>query len=246
MRHAIGQLSGILLLGISILFSACEKDTVCEQGSSTVVTKTLSLDAFEYIDMKIAGQVNIIQGATQNVEVTGPSNVVDKISTTVLSRGWDIKFVDGCYDYDNLTITITLPKIVFANASGAGNITIQDFINQDDLGLRVDGSGNINLNKFGGATTLELMINGSGNINANANFPNINTVSASISGSGNIDVYSILATIGDVSITGSGNCQIYASGSLSATISGSGSISYKGMPTITSNITGSGSLIDAN
>jgi len=246
MRQVIGQSIWILLLGVSSLFSACDKNVFCEQGSSTVVTKTLSLTALESVDLGIAGEVNIMEGATQSIEVTGPSNVVDKIRTSVSNKHWNIEFESGCYNYNNLTINITIPKLTAANIAGSGNITVHNFTNQGNLDVGISGSGNLNLNQFSGTENLKISIQGSGNVNASANFPDIKAVDAAISGSGSINIYPILAQTSTATITGSGNCYVYASNDLNATISGSGSISYKGMPNIVSSITGSGTLINAN
>ncbi|CAM1345017.1 GIN domain-containing protein [Tenacibaculum amylolyticum] len=269
----------VLVVVVSLGFNSCSSDgtsnsidgTNCTvTGEGTMVTQVLNLSNFSGINVSIAGNVTISQGATQNVEVIGQANIIAALSTSVSNNFWNIGFEGNCsYNYNELTINITVPNINQIELSGASDIVVNDFNNQNNqLMLDLTGTGTLTLNNFEGITSIDYI--SSGNVKTNINKPisTLNTMDVTISGTGDLSINEAgimldnlnISLIGDgdykgfkivtedctVTTTGTGNAEVFANNTLKVTISGTGNVSYKGAPTITQNITGTGQLIDAN
>ncbi len=228
----------------SIFLTSCDK--ACIKGSGTVTTETLTIAAFTGVELGGAFDVNVSQGATQQVTVTGHQNIIDKLEIDVHSGLCEIRLEDGCYkDYD-MTFDITVPEIEKVYLSGSGAININDFVDQNDLDVRISGSGDIFLNEFDGCENLTLTVSGSGDIFANDDLIDVTDLNINISGSGTYDGYAIERDDCDSNVAGSGECKVSARNNLNVTISGSGDVYYRGNPTISTNISGSGNIINAN
>lgn len=239
-------------------------------GEGNIVTQTLSLSNFSGINVSIPGNVNITQGTTQNVEVIGQANIIAALSTSVTNNFWSIGFEGNCsYNYNELTINITVPNINQIESSGTSDIIVNDFNNQsNELMLDLTGTGTFNLNSFEGITSIDYVSSGNVNTSMNKSISTLNTMNVDISGTGDLSInetgiildnlnvrligngdykgFKIVTEDCTVTTTGTGNAEVFANNTLNVTISGTGNVSYKGTPTITQNITGTGQLIDAN
>ena len=241
------RVSMLVILMISILITGCEKSIFCIQGEGTVTTETLNISNFDGINLAFSSNVTVRQGTVLEVTATGHLNIIEKISTSVSNNYWNIDFVDNeCYQNDQLSIEITIPNISRLDISGSGNITVEDFLNQNNLSIDISGSGDLTLNAFEGTTNLNVEISGSGDMTANNDITTLNALELDISGSGDYSCFAISSNDCAVDMSGSGDCETRVGNTLNVNISGSGDVSYRGTPTITQTITGSGDLIDAN
>ncbi len=238
-----------ILIITALLFTAffsCSTDDNSIEENGPVTTKTLSVPDFSGINLTFSSNITITQGDTQVVKVTGHSNIIDKIITSVSDNILKFELEDDYYQDSELSIEITIPNLNHLELNGSGNFLVNDFTNQNKLDILLSGSGNVYLNKFEGITDLYAAISGSGNIKANKKITGLKNLSLNITGSGNYFVFKINSNNCTVNIAGSGHIELTAVKSLNVTISGSGDVYYKGKPSITQNISGSGKLIDAN
>lgn len=246
----------IALAGIASI-SGCKDGVFCMGPKGAQVTQVIPMEDFTGIDLGIASDVTIHQGATQEVRITGAENIIDNIERNVVGGVWKIRFDECVRNEGQLSIDVTLPTLTEASISGSGNIVSNDtFRDADELKVSIAGSGSIDI--IASATTVESSIAGSGDIHL---YTEASTVRASIAGSGDqflsgtsnflevdiagsgtIHAFDLPCATGDVSITGSGDCEIQVSDHLNITITGSGSVRYKGNPTMDTNITGSGEV----
>ncbi|BDS09868.1 head GIN domain-containing protein [Aureispira anguillae] len=217
--------------------------TSCEQNGP-IATQTYDLNAFTGVSAQSAIDVNIIQGNTQSVKLTGADNLLDKVDIYVENSTLIIKMKFGFYQNNNIVADITIPSIDFVEISGSGNVWLDDFAFTDDLTMKITGSGNIKTGVLDLSNqTLTCEVTGSGNITTQGQ---ANVTNLKISGSGDYEAHDMIAGYGHTKITGSGNAKVNITTDLHVTISGSGNIYYKGQPTIEVNITGSGEVINDN
>jgi len=240
------KLISVNLLVFALFLTSCDKDDNCPNGTGSIDTISLSLSTFNAINFAIAGNVNITQGTSQSVTLTGHSSIINKIDNEVSGGVWRIDFGRDCFSNYDLIINIVVPNIEDITMSGAGNIAVGSFENQNDLSLNLSGSGAIVTDAFGGCEHLSVNLSGSGTIRGESEFPDLKTTDINISGSGNYRGFPVSMDECDVNISGSGNCELSVRQKLDVRISGSGTVSYRGNPVITTNITGSGSVVDAN
>lgn len=230
----------------SILFYSCQTDEMCLQGSNNTITETINVQNFNGIDLRIAGTIILTQGPTQEVKITANDNIIEELKTNVNAGIWDIDFQNDCYSNYNLKINITVPNIDKVYISGSGDITVNDFENQNDMTIKLSGSGKINLNKITGTENLIIKISGSGRIDLLDTFSTLENLDISMSGSGSFNGFLAPTKVCNISSSGSGNNKVNVLDNLNVSISGSGNTYYKGIPEITQSISGSGSLINAN
>lgn len=239
--------NAIILSLISILLLTSCADDDLYVGEGEIITKELTLNDFNAI--KAIGSYDIIisKGATQKVEVTAHSNIIERLETHVYNNIWGIELRDGNYRNSDLTIHISLPTLNKAMLEGSGEIIVNDFSSDEDAFFGIYGSGDIHFYNNNGCKNLSLEIDGSGNIFSNNQFENLENINLKIIGSGNYNGFENNTQNAIIDIEGSGDCNISINKILNVKIDGSGTINYKGNPiSIESNIKGPGKIIDNN
>lgn len=240
----LNTLLTVLAIGL-LIFSSCERSTICIKGNDKSTSKTIEMDAFNGVELAGSFNVEITEGDNYSLKITGDENIIDKLENNITNGICKLELQKGCYKNFKLKVDVTVPKLEYITLSGSGNMVVNNFDNQTNLTSRIDGSGNITLNKFEETKNMIFEIDGSGNIKANKTILT-NNLEASISGSGNFDGYSISANYVSANISGSGDIKTTAHTELDAVIDGSGTIRYKGYPTVYQKITGSGRIVEAN
>ena len=235
----------VLAIGL-LIFSACEKSTICIKGNNKTATKTIEMNAFEGVELDGSFNVEIHQGTEYLVEATGDENIIDLLQTDIKNGICMLDLKRGCYKNYKLTVYVTLPSLENVVLAGSGNIIVNDFTNQTELKTALSGSGNITLYDFENASTMFFSIAGSGNIDCRCDIRNVKNLEIEIEGSGNYNGYQIFANNAVAKIGGSGNIKLTTIDNLEAIIDGSGTIRYRGNPTVYQKITGSGSIIKAD
>lgn len=233
------------LVMIGILCLSCNKDDVCSEGSGDIITKTMDIQSFTGIDLKISGDVVLTQGPIQNVSITGGENAINALKTNVENGVWRIKNKDACSNQD-IHINITVPNIDKVYISGSGDIVVNNFNNQNDMTLKISGSGNMDLHAMTGCEHLVVKISGSGDVNLQDSFSPLELMTISMSGSGHFTGFNAPTKTCYISNSGSGSNKVSVINNLEVSISGSGNTYYKGNPNLDTSISGSGKVIDVN
>lgn len=216
------------------------------KGEGEQITKILSLENFNGLNIIGSDDVIVKQGDKQEVKVIGHSNIIDKIELRVRDGVWRVQLQKGNYADYQLKYYITLPEIKSVNLVGSAKVTLSDFNESKNISLKVISSGDIQLNSLNGLDNLKVEIVGSGNVKANSEYSLIHKMDVKISGSGNFNGGNLKAENCEVNITGSGNTTVEVIQKLSAKITGSGNVYYKGQAEIVKEITGSGVVEDRN
>ena len=224
----------VFIITTALVISSCSKD------KSPIITQSFELETFNGVELSISGNVRIIEGQTQKVEITGREETVNEIKKTVNDGVWDIDLPNNYHNsYDELDIVISSDNIEKLILSGSGKITGEHKLPLSTI--IISGSGNIDAETE--TSLLTSTISGSGNIDI---YGKVDELKHHISGSGNLNGFGLETTDAEINISGSGNSKIFVTSKLDVTISASGIVFYKGTPTITTNITGSGRVINSN
>lgn len=213
----------------------------CERGEGDTITEVLDMPLFHSIKLEIAAEVILTQGDTLEVKVEGQENIIQLLELDVQDDEWDIEFNQCVRDHDDLKIFVTMPETKQLRISGSGLITSTNFIDGEDIRLKISGSGDMDLGL--NYESIESEISGSGKIRLEGESEQFDI---EISGSGDIRSFDLKTDKCDVLIKGSGDVEVFVEEELDIKISGSGDVFYKGNPSINVDITGSGDVIDAN
>jgi hypothetical protein len=189
------------------------------EGSGVPTTQTRVVAAFTAVDLAGGNTVNVWVGGKRSVVVHGDDNLVDRVTTDVVSGTLTIGDVPGSFrTVTPMFVDIHVPSLDSLRLSGSGILSVTG-IDTRVLNVALPGSGLIRA--AGTATRLVVGLGGSG------------------------DAQLEQLTAGDVRavVSGSGRIVVTATGALDATVSGSGVVVYRGHPAhVRTNVTGSGAV----
>lgn len=233
----------VLLIGVLVLFTSCQKYGRSIKGSGPIVSQEFSLPVISAISLSIDANVYLTHGDSQTVMIQGQQNIINNIEKYVTADGyWNIGYYNSVKNHAGVSIYITSPNIDYATISGSGNIqATNSFSDTTDVYLNISGSGNITMNT--NAHLIQSGISGSGRIEVSGTAYEHRI---DISGSGNVQSYGLETKNTYVKISGSGSSQVWVTEYLNVNISGSGSVYYLGSPDIDVNISGSGGIHQVN
>jgi hypothetical protein len=215
-------------------------------GEGVLISKEVSIAHFDGIKSFGNNNVTITRGQVQKVQVTGYSNIIDRLKTDVNNGIWKIELKEGRYKNADLSIDIVLPVLNEVELHGSGEILVYDNTSSEHMNVGIYGSGKIELNKNSGCKNLDIDIEGSGSVVAYDEFEDLVNMKIKTIGSGGFAGFPVLAENCDITIEGSGVCSISVSEILNVNLEGSGVVNYKGNPTISTNISGSGKVTNNN
>lgn len=205
-----------------VLFSlSCSKEDNL-RGSGNIISENRSVANFTEVHNPSSINIVIVEGSTQEVELSADDNVMSSIKTVVENGLLKIDLTKSNYTDITITASITIPNLDGLKNTGSGNMNVSGFDGLKSITIDNEGSGSI-------------AMSGSGNILFITN-----------SGSGSYNGFGFTVTSCSVANSGSGDCEINCTGELSGSNSGSGSILYKGRSTVDILNTGSGEVVDSN
>jgi hypothetical protein len=200
-------------------FIGHESRTIDDSGSGATATRELTWNGGDSLDIGLPAKVRFTQApGPAKLVVTGPKDEVDHI---VLS-GSQLRFDDDG-DYDGpLTVTLTAPDVRHFGISGAADLAIAGYA-QDDLDIDVSGSGTVTA--AGKAKSVKL----------------------DISGDGNVDLGGLATDSAEAEISGSGKAALAPANAADLHISGDGEIDLKSHPAkLNSDVSGSGRIVEGD
>lgn len=185
------------------------------------VTRTLSWEGGDSLDIEVAADVVYVQGDEASVTVTGPQGQVEALRLA----GGRLTFDDddnvvvfGWRRHDRLQVRVTAPSVRRFDLSGSGDLSIRNY-DQPSLTVSIEGSGDVEAT--GRTETLDL----------------------DISGSGEADLSRLETRDADVRISGSGEASVGPTGNARIVIEGSGDVDLTRRPaSLSQSISGSGEV----
>ncbi|MDB4293089.1 DUF2807 domain-containing protein [Maribacter sp.] len=211
----------LIALSMVFLFLSCSKDDTL-RGSGNSISESRALVSFTKVYNPTSVNIVILEGATQQVELTADDNVISSINTIVEEGTLKIDLGKRNYVDAMMSVSITIPNLEELKNTGSGNMTASGFDEVTNLVIGNEGSGTITLDGSGTALSIKN------------------------SGSGSYQGFGFAVNSCTVSNSGSGNCEISCVDTLSGSNSGSGSVFYKGTATVAITSTGSGEVVDSN
>lgn len=174
-------------------------------GSGISQSEFRNVGEFDQVDLSGFGTVNIHAGDRPTIRVTTDDNLLTHVNTYVENGKLKIKPRSLINPKSGLKVDVTVPNLVAARVSGAGDLNIND-LGSEQLDLSVSGAGTINANGY------------------------VNNLSATISGAGEADLRELYAENVMIIVSGAGDASLNASESITARISGAGDIVCYGNP----------------
>lgn len=210
--------------------------------SDVIITETRPVSDFTAIDFTSWGRINLSQGTTESLTITGADNLVPLVETTVsngtLNIDMEAKITAPSLNRENvLTFDIVVKDLSSLMVSGLGDIKM-DSLTTSSLALEMSGAGNIELDQLT-ADSLDIDVSGLGSVKVSGE---VKTATIEISGAGSVDAPDLKIETASVSVPGLGSATVWVTDELTGDISGAGSVNYYGNPQVNTNSSGLGSF----
>jgi hypothetical protein len=189
-------------------------------GNGDVTTQTITTSGYDGIASLGFIDVELVNGAEGQINVTTDSNLQEYIEIEVKDNVLKIKTKDrtNLSTKKGVKVTVPVESISKIQLTGSGNLRSAAVIKANEFKLNVTGSGDAVLAIE--ASEVEARIAGSGNIDLSGSFTDLEL---SVAGSGTFKGTGLSSKSTEVSIAGSGDVKLSGTTSqLDLKISGSG------------------------
>jgi len=231
-------LAVVLVLGLSgcIVRRASDTDTT---------TESRDVQDFSAVDFAGFGDLTVIQGDEYALELSGPTDLVERIETEVhgdtLYIARDAKWEIWILGMGNrqVDITITVPELKELSVEGAGVVNI-DGLEGESFEFDLSGAGELQ----GKDLKLDELIVDMSGAGAAELSGVVDTQKVVISGAGEYNAEDLESRVTSVDMSGAGSASVWATETLDVTADGAGSVKYWGNPDVRQEVSGAGSVQD--
>jgi len=212
---------------IAILVVSCDKTKPECPGSTE---RTFAIADFTKINMGDAHVVTITKGDQFSIKASGCTDDLDDLELTLESNHiLNIKYKNSRNHRYRVDFTITMPRLVSLNLSGASQGFISGFGGQNTV-IRTVVSGASECSVSGTGINASVDISGASKVYLSGN---TESLYGTISGASELRSYDVSATEVDITISGSSTAYVRPLESIFADASGNSVVYYKGTPTTT-------------
>jgi tellurite resistance-related uncharacterized protein len=208
--------------------------------SNNIISENRDVSGFSAIEFSTFGKLNIVQGDTESLNLSGPDNLVPEITTTVNNGTLVIKTRDNIsvttLSGDRmLTFTIVVKDLTSLDLSGAGDVQVET-LSSPSMDLSMSGAGRVRMNQLT-TNNLQVDLSGLGSLDISGN---ASQATIDISGAGGVNASDLKLQTASINISGLGSATVWVTDQLSGEISGAGSVSYYGSPQTSTSSSGLG------
>jgi hypothetical protein len=211
-------------------------------GSGVPRTEIRAVSGFHGVSLAIPADVEIRQGASEGVTITGDDNVVALIETKVANGTLEIRWADRRTEVrrSKLEIVVDARTLDALAVAGSGRMHAAS-LSARSLSATIGGSGEIGIDRLD-TDALKATIGGSGQLAASGRADRLD---AALAGSGRLSAGQLQARDAQVALQGSPDAAVRVRDTLAVTVAGSGSLTYYGKPKLSQTTMGSGSVRSA-
>lgn len=210
-------------------------------------TETREVSAFDSIELRAFGVMNINQGDKESLTIEGDEDMLQKIVSRVegkklileLGQNWLERVIAGIGAIGRKAVKfhIIVKDLKSLKIMGWSEVSIPS-LHTTTLQLSIKGAGEINIPALE-AELLDVDISGRGEIDIAGH---VATQDVHVTGSGEFDGKGLESQNAKVKISGHGEVDVTVSQTLDVRIAGYGEVTYKGDPQVSQTISGAGSV----
>lgn len=211
-------------------------------GSGVARTDARAVSGFHGVSLGLPASVEIRQGASEGVTITGDDNVVPLIETKVVDGTLEIRWLEPHADvrHRKLEIVVDAKTLDALTIGGSGRMHAAS-LSARSFNATIGGSGEIGIDKLD-ADALKATIGGSGKLEVGGR---ADRLAATLAGSGRLSAGQLQARDAQLTLQGSPDATVRVRDTLAVTIAGSGSVTYYGKPRVSQTTMGSGTVRSA-
>lgn len=231
-----------LAVVFALLFGACgvNFNIDIDRGSGNVVTETRSVSNFDEVVLTGIGDVTIVQGDSESLEIEAEDNLIPYIKSEVDDGVLTISFErKNILPTEPVKFRLTMREVRGLETRGVSNIQA-DAISTDRLEVGISGTGSVNIDRLTAEDTI-VNVSGAGSFEAEGA---VDSQKVTLSGAGNFEGEDLECRTAEVTISGLGRVAIWVTETLDVSISGTGNVDYYGSPQVNQRISGLGRIKD--
>lgn len=199
-----------------------------------------SASGFQNIALGVPANLELRQGGTEGVSISGDDEIVARVETVVEGGTLKIRWLGDRSPSGNVKkvdIVVNARTVEALTVGGSGRIHAVHLAARN-LRATIGGAGDIAIDQLE-AESARATIAGSGHLQAAGR---ADSLDATLSGSGRLAAGKLATLQSRITIQGSAQATVWAKESLNATIAGSGEVMYYGKPQVKQTVAGSGSI----
>ena len=224
-----------------LAFTACDQ-LLGERGNDERVTKEITVDSFEKIEISGAFDVTLTPSNKHEVILEVDENLIRYIDISVRGNRLYVETERRLSSRKGINIEIPVKNLMAISSSGASDIYSSEPISGKELDIDVSGAGKIDLKLDVGLVTVDI----SGAVVVYLDGV-ANRLDIEMSGAGSLTADNFEVKDCNVDISGVGHVLVNVSGSLDAQVSGLGKVEYLGDPeSVKGDVSGIGGVNKTN
>jgi len=206
--------------------------------------RSFNVSGFEKLDMGSAFVITVTKANDYKVEAAGREqdlkDLVVKVSNGKLSIGYPNNW-GGWKNRKEVYITVTMPKLVGVDFSGASKSKVSGFSSERfSINLSGASQGNFDID----AKELALDCSGASGITITGDGKSLN---ADVSGASSVNAFDFKVDVANIDASGASGAKVYVTSKIVAEASGASNVRYKGgASSVVANTSGAGSVKSAN
>ena len=232
-----------LVIGALLALSTVHATAETIVGSGVMRTESREVSGFRGIALGVPARLELRQGASDGLSITGDDNVVARVETVVKNGTLEIRWADKrnvSTSNIRLDIVVSARNVEALAIAGSGQVHAAR-LTTGNLHASLDGSGGVAIDALE-ARSVVASINGSGDLKAAGR---AESLEVAIAGSGQLIAPKLESRNATITLAGSGDATLGTSQTLAATVVGSGNVKYYGAPDVRRTIVGSGRVVRA-
>ena len=199
----------LLIITTLAMLTACNYSSIAFsniEGDGNIITKKVnSIKNISRLDVSGAFNITVNIADSTSISVTTDKNLMKYIGLKISGEKLKIYAKENIRPTKDIEIIITTPHLVFADISGANDLTING-LNEEILTLDCSGASSVKVNG------------------------KVNILNADVSGSTELKSTKLLADIVNLEVSGASEAKVYAKKTLNISASGASDVSYLGNP----------------
>jgi hypothetical protein len=230
----------IAALGVSIQMMA----------SADLTTKKFKVGNFSSLEIGHAFEVHIFKGSTYALSATGNADDLERIEVDLNGSTLDVSLEESYWtNWRNwksgtkkIILNITMPRLRDAEFGGASKVTLEGFVDEEEMSLHVSGAAKLSSTKLV-ADKLLLDLSGASKVDMHGQ---VLKLTIDLSGASHIDLNEMIARDVDVDASGASHVELNVQKSLRVEASGASKITYRGNPAVSQDVSGASFVRRAN
>lgn len=194
---------GINISSINFIGSS-GRESNSVRGNSEQVTETRAVGPFDRIEAGGALEIFIAHSKETTLKISGDSNIISLITTTVSDGKLIISAVGSYQTSQGIKVFLTTPNLTGLEISGATNVVVEGL---EGEALDLDFSGSANCTLKGGIRKLHLTASGASNIDTKG--LQSEDVQVDVSGAASVKVRA--TTTAQLRVSGAANVEVFGS-----------------------------------